>query len=74
MKIPENDGLCVYCGVDKARLDKLEELIEEVIENYARGPLGEWAYVGNWMNRAKIIGEKSFNKAFERGRRAGGNL
>jgi hypothetical protein len=54
------------------RVKVLEELIEEIIENYARGPLGEWAYVGNWMNRAKIIGEKSFNEAFERGRRRAG--
>jgi hypothetical protein len=54
-----------------AERDALAGLIEEVIEAFASAPLGEWDGVGAWMNRAKIIGEKAFNEAFDRGRRAG---
>ena len=52
-----------------SELKRLRELVEEVIENFAAAPLGEWDGIGNWLNRAKVIGEQSFNAAFEKGRR-----
>jgi hypothetical protein len=63
-----NESLDGLLKID-SELKQLRELVEEVIENFAAATLGEWAGVGNWMNRVKVIGPQSFNAAFLRGRR-----